>query len=75
MPIRKPDESDAHSGVPEDGGLRTLDRDRPGFDQLAGLQRCGRRLPRDSPPDRVILDGKKAGADTQIRTADLLFTK
>jgi hypothetical protein len=43
--------------------------------QLAGLQRCGSRCPRDSQPEATILNAKESGADTQIRTADLLFTK
>jgi hypothetical protein len=48
---------------------------RPESAQLAGLQRCGRRSHRDSQPEAGILNAKESGADTQIRTADLLFTK
>jgi len=32
---------------------------RPGFDQLAGLQRCGRRRPRDSRPHWAFSSGKE----------------
>ena len=42
---------------------------------VSRFQRCGSRWQRDSQPEAGILNEKGAGADTQIRTADLLFTK
>ena len=42
------------------GDLRTWGRDRPGSDQLAGLQRCGTLMQRDSQLYRAILNGKES---------------